>query len=177
MAALPNTLALSVDDYFDQGLDAEYEYIEGVLVPRRIGNPQHSRMVSILVAWLEGYSPLIDVYTGLVLNVASDRYRVPDVCFYSKAGPQPDPVSAPSNPPVAIFEVLSPTDSLDEIIDKCGESDSLGVEHKYVVDPKHNKRVLSPDFNGSLLAIDALSIIVGSTSIDIHTADLFRKLN
>jgi Uma2 family endonuclease len=176
MAALPNTLTLSADDYFDQGLDAEYEYIEGVLVPRRIGNPQHSRMVIILGAWLVEYSPLIDVFAGLVLNTASGRFRVPDVCCYSKAGPQPDPVAAPSNPPVAVFEVLSPSDSLDEIIDKFGEYAALGVEHKYVVDPKH-RRVLSPDFKGSLLAVDALSIVVGSASIDINTADLFRKLN
>lgn len=175
MAALPNTSAVTVDEYFDQGLWSEYEYVEGFLMPRRSGNASHARMVVTLSAWLEEHNAVIDVYAALVVSVSRDRYRVPDVCAYGKGTPQPDLLETPSSPPLAVFEILSPTDVMDEMLDKLDEYRSIGVPHAFIIDMKR-RRILRPDQYGGLQAIDVISIPVGSTTIEAQSSRLFRDL-
>lgn len=107
---------MPVDEHFE-GLNEQYEYVQGTLVPRRGGNPRHARAVNILGVMLEQFNPHIDIYSALVLNVAREKYRVPDLCFYATNGPPADPFAAPSNPPRRV-------------------RDSLGAQHRFAIDSK-----------------------------------------
>lgn len=175
MAAAP-TLPLSVDEYLDSGLDSEFEYVEGVLVPRGGGSPVHAFMIAALSGLLDAYQHTITVYVALTLNVSPERYRVPDVCFYAISD-KPDFEREPSIPPRAIFEILSPSDPLDRILDKCSEYRELGVEFIFIVDPKRRK-IYAPQRGGlPALETEVIRIDVGSTVIEIRASDLFRRLD
>ncbi len=89
---------------------------------------------------------------------------MPDLCVYAETSP-PDPEQAPSVPPLAIFEVLSPTDPLDEMFEKADEYLKLGVRLFYVVDTKR-RRVLAPDNRGLSVVQGAVSI--GPVEIDFN---------
>ena len=65
MAALPTLHLVTVDDYLETGPDEQYEYVDGVLVPRGIGNPLHARCIAPMCIALQENAPDVFVYAGL----------------------------------------------------------------------------------------------------------------
>lgn len=172
MAAAPSLPAIiSVDEYFERGLENEWEYVDGELVPRRSGNPIHARLVMILAGLLEQHHARIASYAALVLYITETRFRVPDVCCYAKSV-RLDPVNITTEPPLAIFEILSPTDPMSEVLKKCIEYRSVGVEHIFIIDPM-NQHVLLHS-NGGLPSLQgSISFGVGADTVTIELSALF----
>jgi len=173
MAAAPSLPPVTVEEYLDGGLWAEFEYEDGVLVPRNSGARDHARMVAHLCQWLGSYRAHVTAYAALVLSISwKASYRVPDVCCYP-ADIEPGETLENQPPPLAIFEVLSKTDWMSEIQEKCDEYTRLGVAHIFIVDP-HRRAVLAPQ-GGGLPAIEsAIGFSCGEETISIAFSDLFK---
>lgn len=67
------------------------------------------------------------------IKVASDSYRVPDVVVSDRAFEKEQVLT---RAPLAVFEVLSPTDTGQDLDEKLGEYAAMGIAQIWVVDPK-----------------------------------------
>ena len=85
------------------------------------------------------------------MPVAPSRWRVADIAVFADEIPAG---KYPSTPPRAVIELLSPDDSLSEVIDKFREYRAWGVSDIWLVDPDH--QTIHYYDGSSLLAVDSI---------------------
>lgn len=176
MAAALTLRLVSMDEYFKRGMDREFEYVDGRLAERNVGNPLHARLAARLVAALV---PLSDkygfvVYDALTIHLSRTRHRVPDVCIYL-TDQDFDDNEIPSRPPALVFEILSPGDEFDELMEKFEDYATLGVQQILLLVARRRK-VMYPDA-GSLVALPSpVTLILGQHSSDFDFERLFNQL-
>ncbi len=72
------------------------------------------------------------VRPSLRLQTSPTRFRVPDVTVMRRDQPIEQILT---RPPFAVFEVLSPEDTLRRMHRKLGDYAAMGIAHVYVIDP------------------------------------------
>jgi Uma2 family endonuclease len=166
---------ITVEDYLVSSFDPDMEYVDGVLVERNVGEPDHSRLQYLIAkafGLLEG-THQVRVFVECRVFIANEprrkRYRVPDV---SLAWLPIDRAKALMQPPLVVVEVLSPDDRLTEMMDRCQDYVMRGVAHVWVVDPAG--KVFTVDGGG-------LHVVTGDLSIPeleaaIRFDEIFREL-
>jgi Uma2 family endonuclease len=78
----------------------------------------------------------IRVRPELRVQVAPTRLRIPDVTLLDRNLPQ-EPVA--TRPPVAVFEILSPEDTLRKVMTRCADYERMGIHTILVIDPQGPK--------------------------------------
>jgi Uma2 family endonuclease len=68
----------------------------------------------------------------LRVQVSPTCYLVPDVTLLDRNRPS-EPIV--THPPVAVFEILSPADTLKRVMAKCGRYERMGIKTILVIDP------------------------------------------
>ncbi len=134
---MAETLALiSVDEY----LHTEYEggdrdYVDGEILERNVGERDQSVAQKRLIGWFLEHeaSHRYFCFPEQRVQIAPERYRVPDVCVYIGAEPQ-DAVF--NTPPFLVIEILSPRDTFHNIQEKLSDYLAFGVPYIRVVDPR-----------------------------------------
>jgi Uma2 family endonuclease len=74
----------------------------------------------------------IRVRPELRVQVAPTTFLVPDVTLLDRNRPIE---KFATHPPVAVFEILSPTDTLKRVMTKCGQYERMGIQTIMVIDP------------------------------------------
>ena len=99
-----------------------------------MGEFDHSIWQKAIVFWfeLQAKSGQIRVCPELRVQVASDCFLVPDVTLLDRNLPIEQIVT---HPPVAVFEILSPADTLKRVMAKCGRYERMGIGTVLVIDP------------------------------------------
>src|ERR1035438_7249965 len=95
MAALPNTPVVPVEAYLNASYpDGDREYLDGVVVERNVGTPDHSALQKILVVHLAGFEKQlrIAVRPECRTRIEETRYRVPDIVVMGRPFRQTDRV-------------------------------------------------------------------------------------
>jgi Uma2 family endonuclease len=69
----------------------------------------------------------------LRVRVAADRFRVPDVTLLSRSAPREQIIT---HPPLAVFEILSPEDSMTRTLEKLSDYERMGIGAIWVIEPK-----------------------------------------
>ncbi len=67
------------------------------------------------------------------VQVAPTRYRVPAVTLLDRTRPTEQIIT---HPPLAVFEVLSPEDSLQRLKQRLEDYRSMGIPEIWVIDPQ-----------------------------------------
>jgi len=100
-----------------------------------MGENDHSAWQAAFCAWfqMQAISAGIKVRPELRVQVASSSYLVPDVTLLDRARPV-EPIA--THPPVAVFEILSPGDSLKRLMRKGALYESMGIRTILIVDPE-----------------------------------------
>ena len=98
------------------------------------------------------------VFAELRVQVSPTRFRVPDVVVLENTGPLKDMEQVVRTPPVAVFEILSPEDTLPRMLEKLDDYERMGVRSIFVIDPKSGKKYQYE--SGDLRHIDGASIPV-----------------
>ena len=129
------TSPISVDEYLRTTADPDCEYVAGVLEERSVGELDHASWQKALVRWFGGKEPEwgMKVYPELRVQVAPDRFRVPDVTILSRQAPREQIVT---HPPLAVFEILSPEDSMTRMLEKLADYERMGIGAIWVIEPK-----------------------------------------
>jgi Uma2 family endonuclease len=133
MAATGNLI--SVEEYLRTVTDPDCEYVRGVLEGRAAGEYDHSTWQTILAAFFSALPVKwgIKARTELRVQVAPDNFRVPDVTLLSRNAPREQIIT---HPPVAVFEILSPEDSMTRMLEKLADYERMGIGAIWLIEPK-----------------------------------------
>ncbi|MGH9605629.1 MAG: Uma2 family endonuclease [Terracidiphilus sp.] len=126
---------ISAEEYLRTVTDPDCEYIEGILEERPVGEYDHSTWQTILAGFFNARPAEwgVKARTELRVQVAADRFRVPDVTLLSRSAPREQIVT---HPPLAVFEILSPEDAMTRMLEKLADYERMGIEAIWVIEPK-----------------------------------------
>ncbi len=129
------TSVVTFEDYMKMSADPDCEYVAGVIEERPVGEYDHSTWQTILAAFFSGKSTEwgIKARTELRVQVNSDSFRVPDVTLLKRDAPREQIIT---HAPLAVFEILSPEDSMTRMLEKLAEYERMGIAAIWVIEPK-----------------------------------------
>ena len=129
------TSLISVEEYLKTTADPDCEYVGGVLEERAVGEYDHATWQTILAAFFTARQMELGIKarTELRVQVAVDNFRVPDVTILSRGAPREQIVT---HPPLAVFEILSPDDSMTRMLEKLADYERMGIAAIWVIEPK-----------------------------------------
>jgi Uma2 family endonuclease len=136
MAVVPNPPLVPAEVYLQTSYpDGDREYIEGLVVERNLGTPDHSELQAILIEHLRAFRMRfgLAVRPECRLKVQETRYRVPDVIVMQRPFRENQRVVLEA--PLIVIEILSPDDRLSDAIQRFRDYDSLGVPNIVLMDP------------------------------------------
>ena len=131
--ASTTTLA-SVEEYLRTSFEPDAEYVNGQIEERAVGGDDHSIWQGAVYSWFRQHAEewQIRARTELRVQVASASFRVPDVTILDRNRAIEQIVT---HPPLAVFEILSPGDTLKGVMAKCRDYDRMGIATIVVLDP------------------------------------------
>ena len=137
MAASAHTF-VPVELYLRSSYDPDAEYVDGEIEERPMGEYDHASWQEAILKWLAQHSREWNTreLPSLRMQVARTRYRVPDVTVLDRDRPIEQVIT---HPPLAVFEVLSPEDTMTRVMRKLNDYSAMGIPHIRVIDPKGPK--------------------------------------
>jgi Uma2 family endonuclease len=129
------TTLISIEEYLKTSTNPDCEYVRGVIKERAVGELDHASWQAALVGWFRDHKLTwnIRVYPELRVQVAADNFRVPDVTILNRNAPREQIVT---QPPLAVFEILSPTDTMTDMLDRLADYQQMGIPAIWVIEPK-----------------------------------------
>ncbi len=129
------TTLISVEEYLNTSANPDCEYVHGVIKERAVPERDHAAWQKILVRWFGNRERIwgIQVFPELRVQVAVENYRVPDVTLLSSSAPQEQIVTYP---PLAVFEILSPTDRMTDVLEKLADYQQMDIPAIWLIEPK-----------------------------------------
>jgi Uma2 family endonuclease len=128
-AYVPLEVYLRTSDY-----EPDAEYVDGVIEERPLGEWSHADWQAAIVEFFRNrrIEWNIRVAAELRIQVAKNRFRVPDVVVLDRNLPIERIIT---HPPIAVFEILSPEDSLNRMMTKLADYERMGIKTIVVLDP------------------------------------------
>ena len=129
------TTQISVEEYLRTSSDPDCEYVHGVIKERAVPERDHAAWQKILTRWFGDREREwgIEVFPELRVQAAPDNYRVPDFTILSRSVP---PEQVVTEPPLTVFEILSPTDRMTDVLEKLDDYQQMGIPAIWVIEPK-----------------------------------------
>jgi Uma2 family endonuclease len=128
------TAFVPVEEYLRSSFEPDAEYVDGQIEERAVGENDHSAWQQAICAWFQQQTKegQIRVRPELRVQVAPACFLVPDVTLLDRNRPIEQIVT---HPPVAVFEILSPADTLKRVMAKCVRYERMGIRTILVIDP------------------------------------------
>lgn len=138
-----------LDVYLRSSYEPDAEYVDGVIEERPMGEYDHAAWQAAIQRWffLHEDEWAVDVVPEMRVQVSPTRCRVPDVAVLDVNRPAEQVISAP---PLAVFEILSPDDSVIRLRQKLEDYAVMGIAEIWVIDPadgatlKYEAKALRP---------------------------------
>lgn len=165
---------IPLQEYLSTVYEPDCDYIEGHLEIRNLGERPHATLQFILAkifdANREAWS--IESLPELRVQVAPERYRIPDVTVLRSS----DPVdSIVQTAPLICIEVLSPEDRIGRMQERINDYHRMGVPNVWLIDPiTSDAWIALPD--GSHQHVSAEFTVPG-TPIRISLAEILSELD
>jgi Uma2 family endonuclease len=165
---------ISVREYLSTSYRPDRELIDGQLLERNVGEYEHSRMQGALLSCLDRRRQEwnIRVLLSLRLEVAANRFRIPDVCVISRDHPIE---LVFTHPPLICIEVLSKDDTLRSMQDRIDDYLAFGVPNIWVLDPAKRRAYICN--TGDFREPETRTLQAASSPIHIPLDDLFAELD
>jgi Uma2 family endonuclease len=143
------------------------ELVRGKCVPSEIPGFRHGLLCSRLLFAVANYLALHDIArvvprVGIVTQRHPDTVRGGDIAYYSfeRLAREQEPVGYPNVVPELVFEVLSPTDRPEEMLEKVNEYLAAGVSYVVVVDPDRETVVVHNADRSQTLLLKGQSLML-----------------
>ena len=129
------TTQISVEEYLRTSSDPDCEYVHGVIKERAVPEYDHAAWQEAILAWFREHRLEwgIRALPELRIQVSPDEYRIPDVSVLNRNAPKEQ---VPTYPPLAVFEILTPTDRMTEVLEKLAAYQQMGIPAIWVIEPK-----------------------------------------
>ena len=163
---------VSLEEYLAATYEPDCDYVDGHLEERNVGEWDHARLQGRILALLLHYEAQgLIALPELRLRVSASRFRVPDVCVFSR-----DPNQAvPSTPPVLCVEVLSPEDRMSRIEVRINDYLAMGVHAVWVLDPETRQAFTATAAEG-LREVKSEVLSLENPMIMLPLSDVFQVL-
>jgi Uma2 family endonuclease len=124
-----------VEEYLRMTSEPDCEYVAGVIEERPVGEYDHATWQTILAAFftIRQKELGVEARTELRVQVAANRFRVPDVTLLSRTAPREQIIT---HAPLAVFEILSPEDTMTRMLEKLADYERMGIGAIWLIDPK-----------------------------------------
>ena len=115
--------------------EPDAEYVDGEIEERPMGEFDHAAWQLAIIKWFLRHEEEwnIEVLPELRVQTAPTRFRVPDVTVLDRSLPVEKIIT---HPPIAVFEVLSPEDTLSRLKRKLEDYRTMGIPQIWVIDPE-----------------------------------------
>jgi Uma2 family endonuclease len=132
---MATTTHVPVEVYLRSSYEPDADYVDGKIEERPMGEFDHASWQLAIVKWFLQHEKEwnIRVLPELRVQVGPTRYRVPDVTVLDRSLPIEQIIT---RPPLAVFEVLSPEDSLQRLKRKLEDYRNMGIPEIWIVDPQ-----------------------------------------
>jgi Uma2 family endonuclease len=132
MAATAQVTHVPVEVYLHSFYEPDAEYVDGAIEQRAMGEWNHANWQAAILEFYRSrcHEWNIKAAAELRVQVAAGNFRVPDVTVTDCGKPIEQVI-----PPIAVFEVLSPEDTLSRMMTKLGDYERMGIQSILVLDP------------------------------------------
>jgi Uma2 family endonuclease len=115
-----------VEVYLRSSYEPDAEYVDGEIEERPVGENEHSCWQDAIQAWFREHRAEwnVRVRPELRVQIAPTRFRVPDVAILDRNLPLE---RIATHPPLAVFEILSPEDTMKRMMRKLGDYAAVGI--------------------------------------------------
>ena len=130
---MPTGTLISVEQYLATSYRPDCDYVDGQLEERNVGEWDHSRLQAAITAYFFAREKRwgIAVAPELRVQVAPDRFRIPDVCIVlGQPGEQ-----VLTKPPFLCIEILSPEDRMSALMERVNDYLQVGVPYVWLLSP------------------------------------------
>lgn len=150
--------SIPVEIYLQTSFEPDAEYVDGEVQERPVGQLDHAAWQAAIQKWfwMREAEWGIRTFAELRVQVSQTRFRVPDVVVLENTGPLNEMDQIVRTPPIAVFEILSPEDTLTRIMEKLGDYERMGIRCIVVVDPNSGRKYRFE--SGDLKQADAVDI-------------------
>ncbi len=126
--------SVTIEEYLRSEFEPDAEYVDGQIEERPMGEYDHASWQAAILKWFWRHEAEwnLRVRPELRLQTSSTRFRVPDVTVMRRDQPIEQILT---RPPFAVFEILSPEDTLRRLHRKLGDYAAMGIAEIYVIDP------------------------------------------
>jgi len=126
---------IPVEVYLSSCYEPDAEYVDGVIEERSMGEYDHSSWQHAIEFWFGKHALQwgIRVRPELRVQVSIGKFRVPDVTILDRNLPIEQIIT---HPPIAVFEILLPEDTLACMMTKLGDYERMGIQTILVIDPE-----------------------------------------
>ncbi len=124
-----------IEVYLRSSYEPDAEYVDGEIEERPVGELDHAAWQAAIQKWFWKHEQEwdISVLPELRVQVAPTRFRVPDVTVLEFSHPSEQIIT---HAPIAVFEVLSPEDTVKRLKHKLEDYAVMGIPQIWVVDPE-----------------------------------------
>ncbi|KAA6460990.1 Uma2 family endonuclease [Acidobacteria bacterium AB60] len=129
------TTHISEQQYLHSTFEPDAEYVDGEVRTRSMPTYSHADWQLAIATWFVQHAREWNIrcVPELRVRVRPGAYRVPDVSVLDRANPKEEIVTVA---PLAVFEVLSPDDTVQELYEKLDDYTAMGIPQIWVADPK-----------------------------------------
>ncbi len=164
---MATTTRVPLEVYLHSSYEPDAEFVDGEIEERPMGEYDHAAWQQAICYWFQQHAKdwSIRVKPELRMQVAPKRFMVPDVTVLDRNLPTEQIIT---HPPVAVFEVLSPEDTVRRLMRKLNDYHAMGIPEIWVVDPE--TKVFSRFEDGQLVRRNNFSF--PSKGIDFVTSQI-----
>lgn len=134
MATAATRPHVPVEVYLRSCYEPDAEYVDGEIEERPTGEYDHASWQEAIILWFRQHAEEwnVRVKPELRVQTSATHYRVPDVTVLDRNQPIEQIIT---HAPIAVFEILSPEDSMMRITQKLTDYSAMGIQHIWVIDP------------------------------------------
>jgi Uma2 family endonuclease len=167
---------LALEEYLRSSYpDGDREFLDGLLVKRKLGAPDHSAMQVVLVSHFARLQPefAIDVRPSCRIRISDDRYRVPDILVMKVPFRRNKRVILDA--PLIVVEIVSPDDRVRDTMQRFRDYAALGVRNIIQMDPEDRTTFVFE--SGNVISRDLKTLDLGDgILLPFDTQQLFSQL-
>lgn len=134
MATVSSLETVPLDVYLSSSFEPDAEYVDGVIEERPMGEWSHADLQAAVLEYFRSRRNEWNIRAApeLRVQVSPTNFRVPDVTLLDRNRPVEQIVT---HPPIAVFEILSPEDSLARMMTKLQDYEKMGIPTILVLNP------------------------------------------